>query len=102
MTDYEVKLNKDAMSNLMTSKDGLAKLIEGILSQVLETQVTEHLKAERYERSEERTGYRNGYRLRTLYTRVGPITLRVPQLRDGSFSTEIFRRYQRSEQACLD
>ena len=99
MTKYEVKLNKEAMSNLMMSKDGLARLVEEILNQVLEAEVTEHLKAERYERSEERTGYRNGYRLRTLYMRVGPVTLRVPQLRDGSFSSAIFRRYQRSEQA---
>jgi transposase-like protein len=30
---------------------------------------------------------------------VGPVTLQVPQTRDGSFSTEIFKRYQRSEQA---
>jgi transposase-like protein len=43
--------------------------------------------------------YRNGYRSRQLYTRVGPITLQVPQTRDGSFSTDIFKRYQRSEQA---
>ena len=43
--------------------------------------------------------YRNGYRARQLYTRVGPVTLQVPQTRDGSFSTEIFKRYQRSEQA---
>ena len=47
----------------------------------------------------ERVGYRNGYRPRQLFTRVGPITLQVPQTRDGSFSTEIFKRYQRSEQA---
>jgi len=99
MTDYEVKLNSEAMSNLLTSKDGLAQLIEEVLNQVLEAEVTEHLKAERYERSEDRTGYRNGYRFRTVYMRVGRITLRVPQLRDGSFSTAIFQRYQRSEQA---
>ena len=44
-------------------------------------------------------GDRNGYRPRQLYTRVGPVTLQVPQTRDGSFSTDIFKRYQRSEQA---
>lgn len=44
-------------------------------------------------------GYRNGQRPRTLYTRVGPLRLLVPQTRDGSFSTDIFKRYQRSEQA---
>ena len=42
---------------------------------------------------------RNGVRSRTLDTRVGPVTLQVPQTRDGSFSPEIFKRYQRSEQA---
>jgi len=61
--------------------------------------VTETLGADRHERSDERQGYRNGYRTRTLYTRVGPVTLQVPQTRDGSFSTDIFKRYQRSEQA---
>ena len=61
--------------------------------------MAETLGAERHERTEERAGYRNGYRPRTLYTRVGPVTLLVPQTREGAFSTEIFKRYQRSEQA---
>jgi putative transposase len=61
--------------------------------------VSEHLSADRYERTDERAGYRNGYRERQLYTRVGPVTLRVPQTREGSFSSEIFSRYRRSEQA---
>ena len=87
------------MPGLLTGQDGLAKLVEAVLNQVLEAQVTESLGAARHERSEERAGYRNGVRPRTLYTRVGPITLRVPQTRDGSFSTDLFKRYQRSEQA---
>ena len=70
-----------------------------MLNQIPEAQVTESLGVERHERSDDRTGYRNGHRARTLYTRVGPVTLLVPQTRDGSFSTEIFKRYQRSEQA---
>jgi transposase-like protein len=77
----------------------LAKLVEAVLNQILEAQVTEALGAARHERTDERVGYRNGYRPRTLYTRVGPVTLLVPQTRDGSFSTDIFKRYQRSEQA---
>ena len=63
--------------------------------------MSDSLGAERYGRSEERVSYRNGYRSRQLYTRVGPVTLQVPQTRDGSFSTEIFKRYQRSEQALV-
>lgn len=35
---------------------------------------------------------RNGTRVRTLYTRVGPVSLQVPQARDSSFSTDIFKR----------
>jgi putative transposase len=72
-----------------------------VLNQVLEAQVTEHLGAQRYERNTERKAYRNGYRSRTLTTRVGPLVLPVPQVRDGSFSTALFARYQRSEQALV-
>ena len=99
MAGYDVTVGKDLLPGLLSGQDGLAKLVESVLNQVLEAQVGESLHAERYERHEERTGYRNGYRARQLYTRVGPVTLQVPQTRDGSFSTDIFQRYQRSEQA---
>lgn len=100
MTDYDVTLSPELLPALLSGPDGLAKLLQSALNQVVEAQMTEHLGAERYERTDERDGrYRNGHRDRQLYTRVGPITLRVPQLRDGSFSTDIFERYQRSERA---
>ncbi len=99
MAGYDVNVGKDLLPGLLSGQDGLAKLVETVLNQILEAQVTETLGADRFERSEERQGYRNGYRPRTLYTRVGPVTLQVPQTRDGSFSTDIFKRYQRSEQA---
>lgn len=101
MTDYDIKLNKDNMVALLSEKDMMAQLVETVINQVLEAQMTEHLGAERYSHADNRQGYRNGYRERKLYTRVGMLTLRVPQTRDGSFSTEIFRRYQRSEQALV-
>jgi transposase-like protein len=68
---------------------------------ILDEEMTAHLGAARYERGDGRTGYRNGYKPRTLTTRVGTIELRVPQDRDGTFSTELFARYQRSEQALV-
>ena len=43
-------------------------------------------------------GYRAGYYPRGLVTRVGKLELRVPRDREGRFSTELFERYQRSEQ----
>ena len=99
MTDYEIKLPSELVSSLLSEGNGFAQLLTGVLNQVLEAQATEQIGAGPYERSEGRGGYRNGVRPRTIYTRVGPLTLRVPQFRDGSFSTEIFGRYQRSEQA---
>ena len=99
MTDYNITVGKDLLPELLSSQDGLAKLVEGVLNQILEAQVSESLGADKHQRSDERIGYRNGYRPRQLYTRVGPVTLQVPQTRDGSFSTDIFKRYQRSEQA---
>ena len=99
MAGYDVNVGRDLLPGLLSGQDGLAKLVESVLNQILEAQVAEALGADRHERSEERQGYRNGYRPRTLYTRVGPVTLQVPQTRDGSFSTDIFKRYQRSEQA---
>jgi len=75
--------------------------LEQVLNQILEAQVEEQLGARRYERTEERKGYRNGSYPRQLTTRVGRLTLRVPRTRDGEFSTELFQRYQRSEQALV-
>jgi transposase-like protein len=76
-------------------------LVEDIINQVLEAQAAEQLKAKPYERTEERQGYRNGHRDKLLKSRVGELTLMVPRLRSGYFSTELFKRYQRSEQALL-
>ena len=99
MAGIDITVSKELLPDLLGSQDGLAKLVEVVLNQILEAQVTEALSADRHERSDERTGYRNGHRPRTLYMRVGPVNLLVPQTRDGSFSPEIFKRYQRSEQA---
>lgn len=99
MAEYEVKLTGEHLASLMSNDEGFRKLLQDVINQVLEAQMTEHLQAEPYERTDGRKGHRNGYRVRQLYTRVGPLQLLVPQTRDGSFSTDIFRRYQRSEQA---
>ena len=96
---YDVTLDKSLLPGLLTGQDGLARLLESVQNQVLEAQMAEALGAKKHERNETRTGYRNGYRTRQLYTRVGHLTLQVPQTRNGKFSKEIFRRYQRSEQA---
>jgi transposase-like protein len=81
--------------------DGVAKLLESVLNQILQAQVSEQLAAEPYECMEERKGYWNGTYPHQLTTRVGTITLRVPRILGGKFSTELFARYQRSEKALV-
>jgi putative transposase len=101
MTQYQLTLDRDSLQRLFGGNEQMAHLLEQVLNQVLEAQVAEHLHAEPYERSEDRQGYRNGYKPRQLTTRVGTLALRVPQVRDGSFSPELFERSQRSEQALV-
>jgi len=101
MTQYQLTLDSATLQRLFGENEQLGQLLEQVLNQVLEAQVAEHLHAEPYERTQERRGYRNGYKPRQLTTRVGTLALRVPQVRDGSFSPELFERYQRSEQALV-
>jgi len=101
MSDYHVTLNQSDLVELLTENGDMAKLLTDVLNQVLDAQCRDQLRAERYERNPERQDYRNGYRPRQLYTRVGPLTLQVPQTREGTFSTDIFQKYQRSEKALV-
>ncbi len=77
----------------------LRGLVQGVVQEVLEAEMSEHLQADRYERTGERRGYRSGHYSRNLVTRVGTLELRVPQDRQGRFSTEVFERYHPSEKA---
>ena len=90
-----------AQALLLDDPAFLRGIVERALQAILEEEMTAHLGAARYERGEGRTGYRNGSKPRTLTTRVGTLELRVPQDRDGTFSTELFARDQRSEQALV-
>jgi putative transposase len=90
-----------AQAILVNDPEFLRGIVERALQAILEEEMTAHLGAARYERGEGRSGHRNGYKPRTMTTRVGALTLRVPQDRDGTFSTDLFARYQRSEQALV-
>ena len=64
-------------------------------------EVSAHVGAAAHERSVGRLGHRNGYKPRTLTTRVGRLELQVPKTRDGGFFPSILQRYQRSEAALI-
>jgi putative transposase len=81
--------------------DFLREIVQRVLQEVLEAQMTEHITAAPYERTDARKGHRNGHKPRALRTRVGTLNLLVPQDREGTFSTKLFARYQRNEKALV-
>jgi putative transposase len=102
MTSTKDKPAAAAIKDLLSqSPDGLREIVRAVMQEMLEAEMTDALQAEKGERTSARLGYRSGYYTRTLVTRVGKLELRVPQDRDGRFSTELFERYQRSEQALV-
>jgi len=86
---------------LKDNEDLVRSIVEIAVQEFLEAEMKEALRAGKSERSVERLGYRSGSYPRKLITRVGTLELRVPQDRQGRFSTEIFSRYQRSEKALV-
>ena len=104
MAQFNITITEELLHGLFLSNgrdEAFSKLMEEIFNQVLLAQSTEQIGAQPYERTEERTAYRNGFRDREMTTRVGTLTLRVPRHRNGQFSTELFARYQRSERALV-
>jgi putative transposase len=100
------------MPKLDSGASSLASLLDGStagelipelarhgLQQLIELEVAAVLGAERHERSEDRLGYRNGYRPRTLTTQVGDIDLLIPKLRQGGFLPSILEPRRRVDQA---
>jgi Transposase and inactivated derivatives len=68
---------------------------------LMELEVSQHIGAERHERTPDRTGQRNGYRDRSWDTRVGSIELKVPRVRDGSFYPVMLDPRKRAERALV-
>ena len=83
MTDERMAL----IDLLQKSEDGdfLRSVAEVVLQLLMEADVEGLIGAARHERSAERLNYRNGYRDRTFDTRLGPLSLRIPKLRQGSY-----------------
>jgi transposase-like protein len=103
MTRTKAIITAEELKQALTQDgDFLKPLVQLVLQEVLEAEMDETLAAGKGERAEGRKGYRSGYYTGGLITRVGKLELRVPQDRQGRFSTEIFERYQRSEKAFVN
>src|ERR1700758_5098129 len=102
MTRGKTKRSLQEIKELIAGEEDILRpLIGAVLQEVLEAEMSQALGAEKGERIEGRLGYRSGYYVRSLITRVGKLELRVPQDRQGRFSSELFEHYQRSEKALV-
>lgn len=105
MTHQEERSGLDAALELITTSglDGMAEAIRILVNEAMKLERTEFLGARPHERSESRRGYANGFKPRSITTRVGSIDFDVPQVRDvedgESFYPQSLERGIRSERA---
>lgn len=79
--------------------EGLATAMQTLLNEAMKLEREYALGAAPYERTPDRVGHANGFKDRTLRTRVGELELRVPQTRGVEFYPRVLERGQRSERA---
>jgi putative transposase len=91
----EVKGEEDWWGEL---KVETRNLVKRLLESAMDEEVLEHVRVRRYERSDTRSGYRNGYRRRSLLTEFGLLdAIRVPRDREGSYQPRVMARYERRQ-----
>jgi transposase-like protein len=81
--------------------DGLPDLIRVMVNEAMRIERENYLGARPYERSEDRQGHANGYKPKTVKTRVGEVTFDIPQVREGGFYPHSLEKGIRSERALL-
>jgi putative transposase len=77
------------------------ELLRTIINAAMQGERQQYLQAAPYQHSEERQGHANGYKPKTVHTRVGNITFAIPQVREGGFYPEALEKGLRSERAFL-
>ena len=81
--------------------DAIPELVRILINNAMCLQREEHLKARSYERTPERQGYANGYKAKTVKTKMGEITFDIPQVRDSDFYPSALEKGMRSERALM-
>jgi transposase-like protein len=81
--------------------EAIPELVRVILNSVMQEERTNYLQANAYERTEERKGHANGYKPKTVRTKLGDITFAIPQVREGGFYPSALEKGMRSERALL-
>lgn len=78
---------------------GMGEALQILFNEAMKCERSRHLQAAPYERHESRQGYANGFKDKTVKTRLGSLTLAIPQVRDSSFYPQALERGLRSERA---
>jgi transposase-like protein len=101
MTHHDQTTAFDEIMELLAEHgfDGMAQAIGVLLNEVMKLERTHALGTAPYQRSEQRTGHANGFKPKTLHTRMGPIAVRVPQTRGVEFYPSALEKGVRSERA---
>jgi putative transposase len=81
--------------------EGLPEMVRVMVNQAMQFERENYLNARAYERSEDRLGYANGYKPKTVNTRVGKVTFAIPQVREGNFYPHALEKGLRSERALM-
>ncbi len=76
-------------------------MLRVLVNNAMQVERSRYLQAEEYERTEEQIGHANGYKPKTMHTRVGDITFAVPQVREGGFYPSALEKGMRSERALM-
>ena len=97
------KFDRSALLAIMAkqSDDVLQDLMATIAQAAIDAQFQEFIGAEHYERSAERNDHRNGFRARSVDTRMGSLDLRIPRAREGNFIPPLVEHRKRSERALV-
>jgi putative transposase len=101
MTHHDQTTAFDEVTELLAEHgfDGMARAIGVLLDEVMKLERSQALGAAPYQRSEGRKGYANGFKPKTLHTRLGAIDVRVPQARGIDFYPSALEKGVRSERA---
>jgi putative transposase len=104
MTHLQFNLDLDLLKESVNNSNldmVIKSAIVLVLNEVMENERDNYLRAAAYERSPDRRDYRNGYYERELILGIGKLKLKVPRTRNGEFSTSVFEKYARCDQALV-
>ena len=81
--------------------EAIPELMKVLLNNIMQVERAKYLQAGEYERTESRKGHANGYKPKTVKTRLGEITFAIPQVREGGFYPSALEKGLRSERALM-